>query len=292
MSKLLIPTDFADQSFPLIDYAVELAYSMRLGVELFFCLDISKFTAPYFHFELNDLPCDLNDYAEVYENVGQRCHNYINSIKKRYGKEFQIDYITSSGWYASQVLECIENADISLLVIHGKKKYGFLDRLVQNAECIMINEAPCLIWVIPPDYKFRCIKNILFITDSGDWDFKAIKNLYHWKEYFGASLQVLNISKTKEDIEQLRKQISDNQDILFDVMGKKISPSRINKYIKESGFDLVVLNKRERKFLGESMPRKQIRKFVFETSLPVLLYQIEEKLTQNLMNKKYRRLEQ
>ncbi len=210
MKNILIPTDFSENSQNAIKYALE--YFSDIPVN-FYLLHVSPNRAsetrnPYNFFETFESQQEIDSpitqlleeikicksftlnplhlFFSIYENI-----SLVESIRKQL-EEKEIDYIFMGTKGASN----ISRTDIG------------------SNTSEVITKVKCPVLVIPPQAKFKGIKNIALPTDfNGIYKNRVIHTIFETLKLQNAGLRILHIKSSGQNLSQEKK---DNKSFLQD----------------------------------------------------------------------------
>ncbi len=164
MKKLLVPTDFSENSWNAIQYALELFKNEPC----FFYL-LNTYTPPI----VSSRFMAKASGSDTLENTPQQTsENGLRSLLKRIRKhtnnsKHKFKTISSFSFLAEEIKETIEEKHIDLVVV-GTKKQTQSEAVFTGSNTLRIIKAAsrCATLVVPEFYKFSPLKAIMFTADA------------------------------------------------------------------------------------------------------------------------------
>lgn len=280
MSKLLVPTDFSDSSLPTMNYGIELANALGIGVLLFYYLDISLYNANYYNIDLGGVTSNISEFKEVFDNAEKKYKKFKKYITGKYGEDFSVELKTGSGWFADLVIEMAQLKEVDMILLSGKKDYSFFNRFISNNNTIIIDQASCPVWIIPEGYAFKSFKQMVYTTDYTKADLSMLERLVQLASKFKATITALHIMDDKSFHEQLKQKGFENMvrehckynKIIFFSMEGEGTIEKVDDFADRVNADLLVMLQENRGFLERLFSKSTTQRLFFKTDLPVLIF--------------------
>lgn len=164
MEKILVPTDFSNNSKAALRFAIRLAARQK-GQHLVF-INIHHFKRP---FTDNPVPDDKFE-AEKHEELN-KVQSKLESFVKRIYQSLRIE----PGDYSCEVLEGLK-ADVTLidycnshseikLVTMSTRGASFLNKVLGTNTGNLITKSKVPVIAIPKDYIYKPLRNVLYASD-------------------------------------------------------------------------------------------------------------------------------
>lgn len=187
MKKILVPSDFSDQSQYAIKFAVDWAAHNKAQVHLLHVIelpvlyDTTLMPALYFEKEY------LDDAAGLAKKTFSRLINKLN-------KKVQITWSVDYGNPTSVILQTVKNKKYDLVVMGTKGASGLKEYIIgSNTEKIVrLSVAPVI--AVPGPVSFNSVKNIIVATAlSGNQD--MVMNMAKFlQQLFNATLHLVYVN--------------------------------------------------------------------------------------------------
>ena len=267
MEKILFPTDYADHSPQLLNYALAVA---------------KKFNATLVAMHVYDLPEDeyptkkeKNELAEYMLDV---LKDFITKNKEDQYKTVDLEYIVDVGLPEKEIVEVALDEDIDLIIMGmtGKGKAG--DNIFGRTSLAVIGKSDCPVLAIPVAYNFQALENIAYLTDFHFRDIGAINRLRQWATPLSAKVHCLHVSYPYEfsldaevNIGMLKDCYKGDQFADFKVLEGDFIP-RTNQYIEEQNIGIIAMLSRKRSFLRRIIEGSNARKMAKRIRVPLLIF--------------------
>lgn len=163
MKNILLPTDFSDNAWNAIKYAIQLYKDVECTFHLF-----NAYTPIIYHVEyvlINPAQFGLGDAVRDASQVGLRQLN--TSILNEFGDNpnHTFEKIARFDTLISGVKELIKERHIDLIVMGTKGATGTKEILLGSNTVQVFKEIKCPILAIPSDFEYAPPHEIMFPTD-------------------------------------------------------------------------------------------------------------------------------
>lgn len=267
MKKILFPTDYADHSPQLLNYALAIA---------------KKFNATLVTMHVYDLPAEeypsqkeKNELAEYMLDV---LKDFITKNKEDQYKTVPLEYIVDVGLPEKELLEVTldENIDFIVMGMTGKGKAG--DNIFGRTSLAIIGKSDCPVLAIPAAYDYRALENIAYLTDFHFRDIGAINRLRQWANLLPTKVHCLHVSSPYEfgidadvNMGMLKDCYNSEQFAAFEVLEGDFLP-RTNQYVEEHNIGILAMLSRKRSFLQRIIEGSNARRMAKRIRVPLLIF--------------------
>ncbi|QXP59274.1 universal stress protein [Olleya sp. HaHaR_3_96] len=272
MKHILIPTDFSDNAWSAIVYAVK-----------YFKNDVCTFYL--LHANLLN-PSPLSSLSDIYiKNIRQQNNLQLEALKQQItdsDANTNHDFKTIVKFVALKeaIKDCIAENTIDLIVMGTKgvtknKSLFFGSNTIHLVDKIKT----CPILIIPDEYDFRPIKQIVFSTDLNrfysDHEIKIINEFIYDNN---AALRVVNI-QTKQPISELqfynlsclKKGFKDFEVHYHSVPNYDKKAEIISTFIKDLDIDLLIMVNYKHSIIERFLNEPVIKNIGFKPQVPFLV---------------------
>lgn len=277
MQKILIPTDFSENSFNAAKYAAEL---FKYGPTEIYILhayvdEVYEMESELTHEELKVFKQEARERSK--KNLAifrQRLVDFYSNPKH------SVHIVSVFNLLVDAVNDLVEeeNIDVVAMGTKGKtadKKMTFGSNTVQIMKYVR-----CPVMAIPEVYKDVHPKNILFPTDyQMPYRRRELKLLGTIAKCFAARINFLYIS----DAEELTLRQKDNRAFLkasletniidFDQISESEITESINAYIQKNPIDMLVMVNTRQSYLESILYQSTIEKIGLHIDIPFLVLQ-------------------
>lgn len=277
MRKILIPTDFSENSFNSIKYATELFKHGPTQIYL-----LHAFSDEVYE---NKLQKEDLDFEVLQREAKDRAEHSLESLKMEVYKyspnpKHSINLIAEFGMLVDAVNDWVEKENIDVVVMgtQGKtddKKLTFGSNTLQ-----VIKYVKCPVLAIPSGYAHANLKNILFSTDFLlPYKRRELKMLSNMAKFFAATINFMHVSKfgslslrQKDNRAFLEATFIENK-MEFHQKEESDVTQAINSFIKENEIDMLVMVNTRHSYLENILYQSTIEKIGLHIDIPFLVMQ-------------------
>ena len=270
--KILIPTDFSDNSWSAIGYALKLYANEECTFFLLNSTTIKASTLSNLSNKLLEIMKDdaMKELLEIKDLVE------INNENANH--DFQI--ILSSEDLKKAIKNAIKEWNIDLIIMGTKGATGAKEFFFgSNTVHIIKSIKDCPVLVVPDEYDFVVPSQIAFPTDYNRYyDIKEIKPLMQLADLYNSKIRIVHINEEEE--------LNDVQDYnLFELQSYLIEYENsfhwmpkyakkaveINDFIAELGIDILAMVNYKHSFIEKILREPVIKKIGFQPKIPFLV---------------------
>jgi len=274
MKKILVPTDFSEDSAN----AIKFAYSFsKENDSKFSLLNVYNFAV----YDPNMPPEILADVIKQSgENSRQGLDLLIDEFEKTYPdfKNFMIDKITAEG----NTIECIESAveegNFDLIIMGTKGASGIAEVLIGSNAYSVLAKSHVPVLVVPEKSTYKGLENILYAVDLTCSELPAINGLERLMDLKKKDITFLHLSG------ELEEDLTDDEKKYFDELKNKLNDVSfkfefakcvnvtecLEKMIHTLKADLLIVSKKKRDFLENLFHSSVSKKLACHTDVPLL----------------------
>lgn len=275
MKKILLPTDFSENAFNAIKYAVELFKDEECIFHL-----LNTYTPVIYDLDYilySPSPLSLH---EVYRNKSLKGLKKVEEqIKKNFNNSKHTWKLESSfNMLSDEIKEQVKEKEIDLIVMGTQGATGSKMILFGTHTVHAIKKTKCPLMAIPSGFKFKTLKNILL---PSDFDLKFTDThlmlLKEWSQKHASQLHILNVDYGVHlgvEQEESKKFLGDYfKDIphKFYSIQKNSVPEGINDFQKNMPVDLLAMISNKHSFFENLLFRPVINEIGFLVKVPFLV---------------------
>jgi nucleotide-binding universal stress UspA family protein len=149
IERILFPTDFSDNSYVALDYAIKLAEVYKAELSL---LHVVTSPIQYDSFLLSSFRID--DIERKATSAKRQA--LLNLIQTRIGKQVPVKVILRRGVPFAEIIQTARKgkADLIIMATHGRS--GLRQMLIGSVAEKVVRHAPCPVLTVKhPDYEFE-----------------------------------------------------------------------------------------------------------------------------------------
>jgi len=275
MKNILLPTDFSDNSWNAIIYALQLFK----GEECNFYL-LHAYTPVIYHAEQILTNPEQFDFTDA---IGEMAEKNLQEIKERIEKEYKNTKHTFVKIAVfNTLLRAIDEfqADKKIdFIIMGTKGATSTKALLFGSNTVHVfNRATCPVLAVPNNFSFETPHEILFPSDYNlDFNESQIKPIIDIAKYFHSRSNILHVyygevlSVTqKNNKKQLENFFKGSAYLFHEVKNKNISQAIADFQLKTRINLLVMLNNKH-SFFENVFFKNKINQIGFHLNIPLLI---------------------
>ncbi|GLB50290.1 universal stress protein [Neptunitalea lumnitzerae] len=268
MKKILLPTDFSDNSRNAIKYAVELYKDEKC---LFYLLNTIYDTDNILH-------------GSIYEIYKERSFKELELLEQEISSKYKNDKhsfkkVATVNLLNEQIKTLVKAEGIDLIIMGTQGATGAQEILFGSYTVSAIKVAECPLLAIPEEFSYRKPKNIVLATDYGvDFESYQLDLLKKVAKRNNSQLHVVHVNvndKPLKEIEVHSKEMLKNSlkdlDVVFDEVEGNSVQEAIFKYDDTTPIDLLVMIKHKHTFFERLFLGSQIYKIGYHTTFPFLV---------------------
>ena len=274
MKKILLPTDFSDNSFEAIRYAL-LVYK---DVKCTFYL-LHTFNPPVYQTEyLLGSPGQIGLGDVLQETSLLKLEQLKKRLEDQYGNNNHTFIIhTAFNTLLNEITEMTQSENIDMIVMGTTGATGAKEILFGSNTVNVIKKSKCPVIAIPPKFEYEAPIEILFPTDFEiSYPKKEMEPLLLIARQHKSRINVLHVRKTielnivqKENKKQLDRLLV-NMAIFHSVADNEIIPA-VNKFQEKIKFNLLVMIQNKHSFIEKLFIEPVIKKIGFHITIPFLV---------------------
>lgn len=274
MKKIILPTDFSENAYNAISFALELFKEEECTFYLLNTYTPVLYDSEYMYFN----PTISID--EVYKTNSKKG---LDRLHKRLVSEFkntkhQFEKVSVFNFLTDEINEQVEEKNIDLVVMGTKGASGSKEILFGSHTVHTIKKAKCPILAIPSELDFKPIKNILLPSDLSigfkENQLKVLKNIALKNK---ATLHILHVMQEeelnttqKEGKNTLADYFKDVSVSFHFVKGNDIQKA-INEFQKETNIEMLSMINNKYSFFENLFFKPVVHKIGFHVKVPFLV---------------------
>lgn len=274
MKKILLPTDFSDNSIKAISYALKIFKNVKCKFYL-----MHTYMPPVYNAEYLVGSPGLIGLGDVMQETSM---TQLEKLKSRLEKEYinpNHSFIvhTAFNTLVNEVMETVESEGIHLVVMGTTGATGAKEILFGTNTVHVIRKANCPVLVVPPNFEYENPLEILFPTDYEIvYKKEKLTPLLDIANEYGSQINVLHVStgnKLTRDQEKQKKdleKILGNKALFHDVPNNEIIDA-INAFQAKEKINLLVMVQNKHTFMERLFIEPVIKKIGFHVTIPFMV---------------------
>jgi nucleotide-binding universal stress UspA family protein len=269
MKRILLPTDFSENSINAIEYASHLFKDVPCK---FFLLNVFKI--PYL---ANEELMDQNvaQLAALEEEMHEISRKEMKELLDRLPKNTKHDFATISDYnlFNLAVHQVVEEKNIELIVMGTKGATGAKEIFLGSNTSDVIMRSSCNVIAVPENHAYKPPKEIVFPTD-----FEDLAPLFSLAEMNNAMLRIIHFSEKTDLDEHQEHNKSKLSSFLVNIKHKYYTLSSsdfeegLNCFIQSRGnIDLICIIGRHYGFFQRLFFKPKVRELSFHSTIPLFV---------------------
>jgi len=275
MKKILIPTDFSDNAYGAISYAVNLFKNEECTFYLLHTYTPAIYQSEY----LLNSPGQVG-LGDIYRTDSEkRLEELKAKIVTNYSNP-RHHFITISAFSVliEAIDELVESKELDLIVMGTQGATGAKEIFLGSSTVYTIKRAKCPVLAIPFNYNFETLGDILFPTDYEiEYSSALLKELLFISALHKSTIDVMHVCTSyeldpgqKNNKTKLDDLLSETEHKFHELPDQGIIEA-INNIQAEKQAQLLVMVKNKHSFLENLFLKPVINQIGFHTSIPFLV---------------------
>lgn len=274
MKRILLPTDFSDNSLKAINYALKMFKNIKCKFYL-----VHTYMPPVYNMEYLMGSPGLIGLGDIMQETSMtQLEELKNRLEKEYhNPEHNLVVHTAFNTLVNEVMETVESEGIHLVVMGTKGATGAEEILFGTNTVHVIKKAHCPVLAIPPNFEYENPLKILFPTDFEiEFNMERLAPLLEIADEHGSQINVLHVSTGYELTPEQEKQKKGLEKILgtkalfHDVPDNEII-NAINGFQAKEKINLLVMVQNKHTFMERLFIEPVIKKIGFHVTIPFLV---------------------
>ncbi len=277
MKKILLPTDFSENAWNAIKYAMQLFKDRTCKFYL-----LNTYTPVIYHVEyvlVNPAQFGLGDA------VREASLNGLEKIEKRIKEEFgnpnhEFELIASFNNLISEIKDLAETKDIDYIVMGTKGATGAKEILFGSNTVHVFNSVKCPVLAIPDNFGFESPLEMLFPSDYGiSFEDKHVNPILDLAKEYHARVNIMHVHNNggltefeEENRKKLEAYFDGTAHLFHDVHHKNIEEA-INDFQLKSRINLLAMVNNKHSFFENVFFGSALNQIGFDLHVPLLVIQ-------------------
>lgn len=277
MKHILLPTDFSDNSWNAIEYAIHFYEETNCHFYLLHVerpIDISITPSNY------GVSADFLNTTYV-SNFKAQLKEFLNRISKQFpeNKYHKFFSIADSGSFIDTIRRQVHERNIDMIVMGTKGATGLKKLLLGSNAGDVITKVKCTTLIVPENAKFTPVKEIAFPTDySLSYEIGHLQPIAEILERHHAALRILHISTKAETLSATQQRNKDfleeyfvQQPVSFHILTNSKIEEAIQCFVESSKIDIIAMVAKNLNYSQQILFHSKIKDISYHTDIPFLV---------------------
>lgn len=270
MKKILLPTDFSENAFNALKYALTLFKDQPCNFILLHAYEEPKGSEGTF---IAIKYLIKKDVARHFKKLMRK----IDGLQPE--KQHTFESRTIYGSMSNSTLNVAKKKNVDMIILGTKGASGLKEKLIGSNTATLLRDASYPVIAVPESATFNGLKNIVLASDFNPISDKNIlEPLIETVEHFKSRLMVLHTyeesplnpaENEKEERIKLSKYFINIDDSYHYI--KNNDPLKgIDQFIEENDIQLLAMITRDHRFFERILHVSSVEKMAFHTKVPLL----------------------
>lgn len=280
MKNILIPTDFSENAYNAIKYAIHLFEQEKCTFHF-----LHTYTPTAYAYDFNagtgliSVESLKNEIDLVYQDSQDKLRRLLERIIENYPNDIhEFNTISAYNILTDEINTQIEERNIDLVIMGTQGATGAQEVLFGSNTLYVMRKAICPVLAIPESFHFKYIDNVLFPSDyKHTYTKKDVQSIIELAALNEATVHTLHISNEIE----LSKVQRENRDKIneyfrnikhdFKEVADEDVPDAIAHYISNNHIELLAMTRRKHSFLERLLFKQNIKVIGLHIKIPFLV---------------------
>ena len=272
MKKILFATDFSKNAEKAFHFALKIAEKHHAELIMLHVFDIPPvYGHPY-----------LIGPDEMTKQASKSWESALREFFKKFNSDLEPTFIVVQNNSISKgILSVIKEHKPNLIIAGVKGKSVLKEIFIGSATKVLLKKSPVPLLAVPEKAHYRGFKKVIYASDLQDFDLNSLEKLIKVVKPYKPDIKFVHIctddqcgdSEKMEWFKNLVKENISYEHISFELLLSDNVFAKLNTYIKENDFDLMVMLEKEHTGIFERLFHEDlVWTMEFNTSIPILSY--------------------
>ncbi len=276
MKNILVPTDFSDNSWNAIQYALEFFKDTSCNFYLLHVTSISNYAGG----ETPIIPTAQVIEKTLLKQAKIELQKLLIKIKKLYpNTNHTFITLSSYDYFIDAIRNHIDEKNVDFIVMGTKGANGVKRAIVGTNTGDLITKVKCPVLVVPEKATFSIPKEIAFPTDFNIfYQTNILSSISALAKLYDSAIRILHVAKKDEQLTSYQKE---NQEYLNDffmdekhsfhrVTNKKIEAG-VQCFVESRDINMIVMIAKNLNLFQQILFKPAIEEISYHTEVPFLV---------------------
>ena len=276
MKNILVPTDFSDNSWNAIQYALEFFKDTSCNFYLLHVTSISNYAGG----ETPIIPTAQVIEKTLLKQAKIELQKLLIKIKELYpNTNHTFITLSSYDYFIDAIRNHIDEKNVDFIVMGTKGANGVKRAIIGTNTGDLITKVKCPVLVVPEKANFSIPKEIAFPTDFNIfYQTNILSSISALAKMYDSSIRILHVAKKDEQLTSYQKE---NQEYLNDyfmdekhsfhrVTNKKIEAG-VQCFIESRDINMIVMIAKNLNLFQQILFKPAVEEISYHTEVPFLV---------------------
>ena len=276
MKNILLPTDFSENSWNAIKYAINFFETVKCNFYLFHVNKLSSIVI--------DESTAIAAEDVIYDFYTKPAKHKLRDILKRIAKKttptnHRFYTLTDYNFFIESIRTCVEEKKIDFIVMGTKGASGLKKKIIGSNTGDVITKVKCKTLAVPENAQFTKPQEIAFPTDFQlSYNLQILDPISEILENHNAAIRIVHINKKKDD---LNKDQIKNQELLEDyfirhkhslhfLSNKKVEDA-VQCFVESRDIDIICMVAKNLNYFQKILFHSKVEEISYHTDVPFLV---------------------
>jgi nucleotide-binding universal stress UspA family protein len=276
MKNILIPTDFSENSWNAIKYALNFYKNTSCNFYLLHVTLIPNYAAG----DVPIIPTEVvleNTLLHQAKNELEKLQEKINNIAPNPKHHFFT--ISKYNFFMDAVKDAIKEYNIELIVMGTKGASGLSKVIIGSNTGDLITKVKCPVLIIPENAVFKIPEEIAFPTDYDIfYETNILKTISEFVKMYNAAIRVLHIAKKNETLSEpqlknrkfLSNYFLDEKHSFHRITSNKIEQG-VQCFVESRNIDLIIMVAKNLSLFQRILFKPTVEEISYHIEIPFLV---------------------
>lgn len=275
MFQILLPTDFSDNAWNAIHYAMEFFRNEECTFYL-----LHTYTPAFYRMDYMMGGPSFSAIPDAGVDISQAgLENTVEQVKSTFNNpKHTIKTISAFNLLTDEINEVSREKDIDLIVMGTQGATGAKEIFLGSNTVFVMRKALVPVLAVPEGCEFKPVKTIVFPTDYRTmYKEEELATMMGFASIQGSEITVLHI-KEEYDLSEMQQENKDHLDQCLDQLPHRfdekkgvLMPDAVIDYIDEHNFDLLTMLNRKHSFMERLLWKQNVDQIGFHVQVPFLV---------------------
>ncbi|MDY8134913.1 universal stress protein [Aquimarina sp. 2201CG5-10] len=283
MRKVLIPTDFSDNSWNAIRYALQFFKDQKCTFYILHTFTPVSYNVGYL--VENPMPYGIEDVAH------KNSENQIDRIIERIENEFSNSKhsfvkLSAFNMLVNEIIDTVEKHSIDLIIMGTKGATGAKEIFIGTHTMFTIKKVKCPVIAIPSGFEYEKPKEVLFPTDFNlSTSNKYLSLLKEICDQHSSRLNILNayygvaLDDQQEEVKNYLDEYFKDETHVFHIADGMDVLEAVEDFQEKFKINLLVMIHNKHSFFENLLFKPVINQIVYHTNIPFLVIPSESRIS-------------
>ena len=273
MKRILLPTDFSNNSENAIRYALDLFKGMSCT---FVILNVQKISE-YATDDLLIASPGTSIYEAIVADNKARLKAFVEPIEEDYANEdYTFENRVDFDVFVDAIDQAVKRHDIDLIIMGSNGATGAAEVLFGSNTLKVIRQVDHPLLIVPAGYGYTRPENILFtVHKNEDFQRDRIDTLLQLVDIFSSSLHVLEVEESRDtSIDNTQDKVNElisGRSFEFRFLEGLPAPVAVSAYVQLFPVDMHAMFVEKESFLQRFIYGSETHKISYSTRVPLLV---------------------